>query len=155
NGLAAPTVMAVTKAEGMVPMRERLIGSDRERYKTVRRDWFSYNPMRVNIGSITRWSGSEEGVVRPHYLVFQCHPETDNAPALDPEYLEHWRRSELWEQFVKAAGNGSVRVRIYYEDLAQMKLKLPGLGEQRRIAEVLSAADREIDLLTQQLAALK
>jgi len=36
-----------------------------------------------------------------------------------------------------------------------MKLRLPPLSEQRKIAAVLLAADREIDLLRKQLDALK
>jgi type I restriction enzyme S subunit len=77
NGLGHPSeaVMAVTKAEGIVPMRERLIGSDLQRYKVVRKDWFAYNPMRLNIGSIARWSGPSDVVVSPDYVVFRCNQE--------------------------------------------------------------------------------
>ena len=27
------------------------------RYKLLQKDWFAYNPMRLNIGSIARWQG--------------------------------------------------------------------------------------------------
>ena len=60
-----------------------------------------------------------------------------------------------WERFVQVAGNGSVRVRIYYSDLATFRFKLPPLEEQKRIIAVLNAADREIQLLQQLLAALR
>lgn len=46
-------------------------------------------------------------------------------------------------------------MRIYYDDLARMKLELPSYAEQRRIASLLDAADREIDLLRKQLEAVK
>jgi type I restriction enzyme S subunit len=152
-GHAAEAVMAVTKAEGIVPMRERLIGANLDRYKLVRPNWFAYNPMRLNIGSIARWTGTSEVLVSPDYVVFRCNQEPDLA--IDPDYLDHLRRSDLWEQFVTAAGNGSVRVRIYYDDLARLRFKLPCLVEQRRIAEVLNAADREICLLERQLTLLR
>jgi type I restriction enzyme S subunit len=164
--LGVDAVMAVTKAEGMVPMKEGTIGASLDRYKLVRRGWFAYNPMRVNIGSIARWTGESEVLVSPDYVVFQCKAETDlglfdrqedgpSTPLLDPDFLDHYRRSRAWEQFVTASGNGSVRVRIYYDDLARLRLKLPSLAEQKRIAAVLNAADRDIYLLRQQLTLLR
>ena len=45
-------LFAVTKADGMVPMRERVQGVTIHRCKIVERGWFAYNPMRLNIGSI-------------------------------------------------------------------------------------------------------
>jgi type I restriction enzyme S subunit len=154
-GQSTASVMAVTKAEGIVPMRERLIGADLQRYKVVRKDWFAYNPMRLNIGSIARWSGPTDVLVSPDYVVFRCNQGPDASLALDPDYLDHLRHSDQWERFVTTSGNGGVRVRIYYGDLGRMRLKLPSLREQRRIAAVLNVADREIDLLRKQFAALK
>lgn len=159
------SVMAVTKADGLVPMRVGTIGADLARYKIVGRDEFAYNPMRLNIGSIARWTRSSDVLVSPDYVVFRCMVEDDKrlfhegngwapTPCLDPDYLDHFRRSRAWEQYVTASGNGSVRVRIYYDDLAQMCLRLPSLAEQRRIAVVLNTLDGEIRLLSQQLTAL-
>ena len=106
--------MGVTKAAGMVPMKERVIGSSLERYKVVQKDWLAYNPMRLNIGSIARWADEEQVLVSPDYVVFRCLEEPAD-PGLAPEYLDQLRRSDEWEQHVSVAGNGSVRIRIYYE----------------------------------------
>lgn len=153
--LSPESVMAVTKAEGIVPMRERTIAADIGRYLIVRKDWFAYNPMRINIGSIARWSGDKAIVVSPDYVVFRCNEPNRKSPGIDPDYLDHLRRSDIWVRFVTAAGNGSVRVRIYYSDLGHLKFKLPGPTEQRKIANFLNKADREIDLLRKELEALK
>ncbi len=164
--LGVDAVMAVTKADGMVPMKEETIGASLERYKVVRRDWFAYNPMRVNIGSIARWTGKADVLVSPDYVVFRCKTEAHaglfdrqkdgpSPPLLDPDFLDHLRRSRAWEQFVTASGNGSVRVRIYFDDLGQMRLRLPPFDEQQRIAAVLNTFDREIDLFRSELGALK
>ena len=164
--LSMDAVMAVTKAEGMVPMKEETIGASLDRYKVVRRDWFAYNPMRVNIGSIARWAGETDVLVSPDYVVFRCKTEADAGlfdqqdggsptPLLDPSFLDHFRRSRAWEQFVAASGNGSVRVRIYFDDLGELRLRLPTLEEQKRIAAVLDTLDREISLLRSELKALK
>ena len=46
-------------------------------------------------------------------------------------------------------------MRIWFSDLGRLRVKLPSVTEQRRIAAVLETCDREIDLLEQQLEALK
>ena len=154
-GLGNESVMAVTKAEGIVPMRERLIGAEVQRYKQVHKNWFAYNPMRINIGSIARSHRNETILVSPDYVVFRCREETEAQPGVDPDYLDHLLESNRWSSFVSTSGNGSVRVRIYYDDLGSMPLLLPRIEEQRKIAKLLNAIDSEISLLTEQLAALK
>jgi type I restriction enzyme S subunit len=153
--LGSQSVMAVTKAEGIVPMRERTIGADINRYSVVKKDCFAYNPMRLNIGSIARWMGDQDILVSPDYVVFQCKLPVAGSPAITPDFLDHYRRSWLWGRYVESSGNGSVRVRIYFDDLGGMPLKLPSLKEQRAIANVLNSADCEISLLQRELAALK
>lgn len=144
------TLYAVAKAEGMVPARKGIRGEDAGRCKVVRRDWFAYDPMRLNTGSIAKWGGPVDALAPPDYVVFKC-----DESRLDPEFLNHFRLSHHWTQFVEDAGTGSVRVRIRFSDLAALKLALPPVEEQRRIATIFNACDRELDLLRQQLAALK
>lgn len=141
---------AIAKAEGMVPMRKRIRGTGAHACKVVRKDWFTYDPMRLNTGSIAKWSGPGDALAPPDYIVFKC-----DGSRLDPEFLNHFRLSHQWIQFVGGAGTGSVRVRIRFSDLAALKLALPPLEEQRRIAAILNACDCELDLLRQQLGALK
>ena len=153
--LGIESVMAVTKAEGIVPMRERTIAADIDRYSVVQKDSFAYNPMRLNIGSIARWTGEDDILVSPDYVVFRCKEPNGIGPAINADFLDQYRRSGLWERYVTSSGNGSVRVRIYFSDLGAMKLRLPSLSEQRKIAAVLNTADHEIDLLRTEMDALK
>lgn len=150
NGtLSRDVLLAVTKAEGMVPMRERVKGEGIERCKIVHKGWFAYNPMRLNIGSIAKWNGPQEAMVSGDYVVFRCHEDK-----LDPAFLDHYRKSYRWRSFVETAGIGSVRVRIWFSDLGRMKLRLPPIEEQRRITSVLDRCDEEMTLLVNQLQAL-
>ena len=147
------SVMGVTKAYGIVPMEERIIAADIARYKIVQNDCFAYNPMRLNIGSIARWKGAKEILVSPDYVVFKCL--TDDESGIVPAYLDHFRQAKAWEAFVTEGGDGSVRVRIYYKDIAGLRLALPSPPEQKKIAECLSSVDEMIAAQAQKLDALK
>lgn len=140
--MGADRAMGVFKGVGLEPMREHVRADDLTRYKVVPPDAFAYNPMRLNIGSIARSRFDEDCLVSPDYVVFETVRE-----ALLPAYLDQFRHSTLWSAFVRPAGAGSVRVRIYYRDLAAMRIPLPPLEEQVRIAGALDTADCEIEFL--------
>ena len=151
--LPSTAVMGVSKVEGIVPMEERIIAKDISRYKLLQTDWFAYNPMRLNIGSIARWQGESDVLVSPDYVVFNCTNE--DGLGIDPAYLDHFRHSYPWEQFVDEAGDGGVRVRIYYKDIARLQLALPSILEQQKIADCLSSLDELIAAHSRKLDALK
>ena len=144
------SLYGVTKAEGMTPMREHVRGVSNERCKLVEPGWFAYNPMRLNIGSLARWQGDDEVMVSGDYVVFRC---LDGK--LDPRYFDHLRRSRPWSEFVNKSGSGSVRVRLYFKDIASFKFSCPPVEEQSAIADLLDTCDRELALHRQQLEALR
>lgn len=150
---SAASVMGVSKVDGIVPMEARLIASDIARYKVVEHNSFAYNPMRLNIGSIARWDGGSEILVSPDYVVFKCVSKHDHG--LIPEYLDHFRQTKAWESFVAKGGDGGVRVRIYYKDLAQLRLAVPSISEQQKIADCLTSIDELIAAQARKVDALK
>ena len=50
---------------------------------------------------------------------------------------------------------GTTIIHLYAKDFKGMKIKLPNLQEQQKIAEVLTACDDEINLLNLKLENLK
>jgi type I restriction enzyme S subunit len=60
----------------------------------------------------------------------------------------------MWQSFVTRGGNGSVRIRIYFSDLAEFTFPCPPIEEQRQIAAILDTADHELTLLRAQRNAL-
>ncbi|MCX2722587.1 restriction endonuclease subunit S [Roseibium salinum] len=152
--LSPASVMGVRKHDGIVPMQEGLAASNITRYKIVRPHWFAYNPMRLNIGSIARWNGDDDILVSPDYVVFRCTNGSDNY-ALSADYLDQFRQSEQWNSFVSEAGDGGVRVRIYYNDIAELRLALPDIAEQQKIADCLGSLDDLIAAEGRKLEALR
>ena len=148
--LGTELLYGVTKADGVVPMREHVKGGSFHRCKLLEHDWFAYNPMRINIGSIARWQGEKTVMVSGDYVVFRCFEDR-----LLPAYLDQLRQSWLWQSFVTQGGNGSVRIRIYFSDLAEFTFSCPPIEEQRQIATILDTADQELTLLRRQREALE
>jgi type I restriction enzyme S subunit len=150
--LSREAVMGVTNSRGIVPMREQTVAQDISRYKRLPPHAFAYNPMRINVGSIAMNSGETDILVSPDYVTFAC-----KAGRLEPDYLNHLRKTLWWTHHITSGGSGSVRQRTYYDDLAALQLPLPDLDEQRRIVSVLNTAsddltatDQMIDSLTRQ-----
>lgn len=132
----------VLKDRGLVPMRERVKGVSTDRCRLVEPDGFAYNPMRINIGSIARNLRDHTVMVSPDYVVFSARAEL-----LLSSYLDHFRRSDTWQRFVGRSGDGGVRIRIYFDDLAQLKMKVPPLNEQARIVEILDGISKKLEML--------
>ncbi|MEL6361756.1 MAG: restriction endonuclease subunit S [Pseudomonadota bacterium] len=143
-------VMGVTNSRGIVPMREQTIAGDISRYKIVADQSFAYNPMRINVGSIARNQTGEEILVSPDYVAFACSPD-----GLLPDYLDHLRNTKWWAHYINSGGSGSVRQRTYYGDLAAMKVPLPAVAEQRRIADALNTAQRDAETTFREITALQ
>lgn len=145
SSLGPDCVMGVIKGVGFEPMRQRVRGKgDLARYKIVPPNAFAYNPMRLNIGSIAFNNSGKTILVSPDYEVFRARDGV-----ADPEYVNQLRYSRYWTSFMDRAGAGSVRVRIYFTDLARLRVPAPNVDEQCRIAEALRLADLEIDQLAQ------
>ena len=148
NALGRDAVMGVTKANGIVPMREQTIATNISRYKRLPPRAFAYNPMRINVGSIAMNEGQSEVLVSPDYVVFGC-----DADGLDPNYLDHLRKTRWWGHYINSGGSGSVRMRTYYDDLAAMKLLLPELDEQREITRILNTARDDLIITEKEIKA--
>lgn len=149
NILGRDSVMGVTKANGIVPMREQTIAADISRYKILPPRAFAYNPMRINVGSIAMNGGKAEVLVSPDYVVFGCDDD-----GLNPDYLDHLRKTRWWGHYINSGGSGSVRMRTYYDDLAAMKLPLPELDEQREITRILNTARDDLIITAKEIQAL-
>ena len=147
-------VLSVTNSKGFILPEEQfsrnVASEDLSNYKIVQRGDFAYNPSRINVGSIDQLNNFENGLLSPMYVVFRC-----NRSLLD-SYMKHFIRSLEFIEKINCSVQGSVRETVDFKTLTSIKIKLSSdLSEQKAIADILSKADEEITLLTDQLSALQ
>lgn len=147
-------VLSVTNSRGFVLPEEqfaRVVASeDLSNYKIVKKGEFAYNPSRLNVGSIDRLDNFADGVLSPMYVIFKCNEQ------LLSDYMKHWITTTEFNSKVRNSAQGSVRETVDFKTLSTIKIRLPSdITEQQAIADVLSTADEEINLLNKKLEALK
>ena len=113
---------------------------------------FVYNP-RISVtapcGPINVNETGETGIMSPLYTVF-----TISSPQISQDFLKYYFQSSCWYKYVKGVANYGARhdrISISDGDFFDMPIPLPTKEEQNYISKVLSAADREIDLLQQDI----
>lgn len=147
-------VLSVTNSRGFVlpedQFERRVASADLSNYKVVHRGQYAYNPSRINVGSIARLDGWDDGVLSPMYVVFRI----DEAKA-NSDYFLHWLNSHEARQRIKNSAQGSVRETVSFSEFAAITIPLPDTQTQTAIARYLNALREEIDLLGQTVAAMK
>ena len=147
-------VLSVTNSRGFILPEEqfsRVIASeDLSNYKIVKKGEFAYNPSRLNVGSIDRLDNFTDGILSPMYVIFKCNEK------LLSNYMKHWITTAEFNTKVKNSARGSVRETVDFKTLSSIKINVPSdLSEQQAIADVLTKADEEIDLLNKKLILFK
>jgi restriction endonuclease S subunit len=123
---------------------------DLSNYKVVQRNWFAYNPMRINVGSLGLALTDEQvGVVSPDYVVFSC------GENLSPHYLYRFLKSLTGMIEIRRNTTGTVRERLYFKSLAKIEIPLPSITKQVDISNKLKSTEiileKIIDKNSQQL----
>ena len=75
--------------------------------------------------------------------------------ALDPKFSRFYFRSYYMRDKISRLAQGSTRFNLSKLQVMKIKIKLPLQAEQQKIAQVLTLADKNIDLLKNELEALK
>ncbi|MGX9352819.1 restriction endonuclease subunit S [Shimia sp. W99] len=149
------TVISCTKTIGFVNsldyFKKQVFSNDLTGYKIIRRNQIGYPSNHVEEGSIGIQNLYDAALVSPIYTTFE--PGAD----VDPMFLFRVLKTERYRQIFAAATNASVdrRGSLRWKAFSTIKVKLPTLDEQRRINEVLAAADQEIDDLEAQIEKLR
>jgi type I restriction enzyme S subunit len=118
-----------------------------DQHLLVRRGDIAYNMMRM-------WQGAcglaeNDGLVSPAYVVL-----TPKA-GIDSRFAYHWFKSGRMTYLLWAYSHGLTedRLRLYFDDFAEIPIAPPPLEQQRRIVAVLDTWDRAIDQIERLIAA--
>ncbi len=66
-------VLGVSNKEG-ITVTSHGMSEDTSKYQFIDEYYFTYNPYRINVGSIGLTSKGEKGLVSPAYVVFRTKP---------------------------------------------------------------------------------
>ncbi len=132
-------VYSVTNLEGFTKSTDyfskKVFSKDISNYKVVSAGQFAYNPSRINVGSIDYLRCAERALVSPLYIVFKTVKE------IYPDYLLRYLKSNWGNLQVRANTQGAVRDSLKFKGLENIKIPLPLLDDQIRIAHLLSKVE--------------
>ena len=145
-------ILSVTK-NGIVRQfdhfNKQVASEDNTGYKILRRGNLAFSSMNLWMGSLDVLEDYEVGIISPAYKVFSF-----NTQLMNIKFGRQFMRSEsmIWQYKVNSKQGASiVRRNLDLKALLSTKVSIPGLDEQQAIATVLMAADREIELLQQDI----
>ena len=145
-------VFSVTNSEGFTRSTDyfskEVFSKDVSNYKVVNPGQFAYNPSRINVGSIDYLRHGSSVLVSPLYIVFEGNKDIHADYLL--RYLKgDWGNAQIW-----ANTEGAVRHSLKFNGLENIRIPLPLLDDQIRIAHLLGRVEELIAQRKQHLQQL-
>ncbi len=132
-------VFSVTNSEGFTRSTDyfskEVFSKDVSNYKVVNPGQFAYNPSRINVGSIDYLRHDRSVLVSPLYIVFEGRKN------IHTDYLLRYLKSDWGNAQIRANTEGAVRDSLKFKGLESIKLPLPPLNDQIRIAHLLGKVE--------------
>ena len=147
------TLLSITADRGVIPRtdvdRKDTSNENKSLYKRIAPGDIGYNTMRMwqGVSAVSRY----EGIVSPAYTI--CIP----GPNIDADFVGYLFKYppvvHLFYRFSQGLVDDTLNLKFYH--FAQIRVRIPSVKEQRKIAELFSKCDEEIEVLRKQLDALK
>ena len=136
---------SVTNDRGFIPQTEQfedreMVGEDISAYKIVHNGEIAYNPARINVGSIAQYTGKESCMISSLYICLKV------KPGVLSNWLIQVLRCEQMKNYYNLYAEGGVRLYLFYPNFSKIKIYLPTIEQQKRIASVLEAIEAKISL---------
>lgn len=157
NTVGNENVLTISAQYGLINQSEffnkEIASEDKSNYYLLHRNDFAYNKSYSSgypFGTIKRLTRYDQGIVSPLYICFEIVGDHVSL-----EYMEQYFEAGLMNREIQAFAQEGARnhglLNIAVDDFFNSKLVLPSIEEQQAIAAILTAADREIELLRQDL----
>ncbi|MEZ9910710.1 restriction endonuclease subunit S [Vibrio sp. 10N.261.51.A3] len=146
-------LLSITSSDGVVYQedtgRKNTSNDDKSKYRRICVNDIGYNTMRM-------WQGrssisNKEGIVSPAYTILI--PQQNVAPMYASYLFKLPRLVHVFER--NSQGLVSDTWNLKYPHFAKIKWSFPCLKEQQKIASILTAADKEIEVLETKLSHFK
>ena len=155
-------VMTISAQRGFVAQTDffnKSVASETlESYYLVFKDEFCYNKSYSNgypMGAIKRLSEADKAVVTSLYICFNVKPETNTNIDYLSYYFDNGGLNRGLTKIANEGGRAHGLLNVTPKDFFGLSFEIPSLKEQTAIAEVLIAADREIELVKEKLERLR
>jgi type I restriction enzyme, S subunit len=123
-------ILGVNNKEGVFDAYTEKGENINQSYKKVKNDDLTYNPYRINVGSIGRKTAKHKNnYISPAYIVFEC------KNGLNSEFLYRMFKTEEFNKIINDNTTGSVRQNLKFSTLTNIKIPLLPVNEQNRIIE--------------------
>lgn len=145
------TVLTCSKHLGFVPslsyFKNQVFSRDTSGYKIIRRGQIGYPSNHIEEGSIGLQDLYDTAIVSPIYVVFSVTEEVNSY------FLHRLLKLDSYRQEFAKATSSSVdrRGSLRWPALAEIIVRLPRVGEQNAVAEVLNDIEAEIAALEAKL----
>lgn len=149
-------IYSVNNKDGFVPQSEQFEGLDSESrgydismYKIVGKITFAYNPARINVGSIGYSGDLKEILISSLYVCFKTTDE------IDDRFLMCFFETLPFREAVDNNVEGGIRSYLFYENFSRIKIAIPSLPEQKKIASTFFLINVLIDEYTKKISLLE
>lgn len=141
--------------DGIYPKSERydrdhLVKNEEKQYKVTHLNDICYNPANLKFGVICR-NIYGDAIFSPIYITFEVDDKHDIE--FISQYLMRWNFINAVRKYEE--GTVYERMAVSPKDFLSFEVILPKIEEQKAIAHILFEADKEIELLQQQLEQIK
>lgn len=144
KGAANANLMGVSIAKKFIPSIANIIGTDLSSYRIVHPGNFAFCPVTSRNGdkiTIARYRGKEDCIISQAYLTFRVKDENE----LDPEYLMMWVARPEFDRYARFHSHGSVREIFSWEEMCNVYMPIPDIGEQRKIVAEYKTIEKSIE----------
>jgi len=153
-------VLTVSAQYGLINQenffKKSVAASDVSGYYLLKKNDFAYNKSYSNgypMGAIKRLNIYEKGIVSTLYICFRSKP--GNITKFFEYYFDSGLQNKELTKITQEGARNHGLLNISIDDFFSIKLRIPNLNEQQKIADFLTVVDEKISALDKKVTLLK